>query len=195
MELHIPNLDELAQAHETFERREPRHRDYWLALEGVEKGFRSDNLSDVASSVAGLLKSWHREFYRWRPTRKTALETELRHLIMQHFQSIISFRGRSLSGLAQGDRATVLKLFSSFEEKLGPVGSAKALNLVAPSFFPLWDNAVAYGYGVVLAAHGYFLFMVLVKDQITRMSFPEGLEPLKTLDEYNYCKYTQGWIC
>jgi len=85
-------------------------------------------------------------------------------------------------------------LFSCFDQKLDQVGAAKALNLIAPKFFPLWDSAISYGYGVVGAPQGYFLFMVIVKDQVGRIAFPAGLDALKTLDEYNYCKYTKNWL-
>jgi hypothetical protein len=67
------------------------------------------------------------------------------------------------------DRPLVLALFAAFEQELGAVGTAKALNVLAPNFFSLWDNAIAYGYGVVIASHGYFLFMVVVKTDVAQI--------------------------
>jgi hypothetical protein len=119
---------------------------------------------------------------------------EVQQLITANLQTIQAFRVRSLATLIENDRPTVLALFTSFQQKLGLVGAAKSLNLLAPKFFPLWDNAISYGYGVVNAPHGYFLFMVVVKDQVARIKVPDGLEPLKILDEYNYCKYTKNWL-
>jgi hypothetical protein len=87
-----------------------------------------------------------------------------------------------------------LSLFASFEQKLGPVVTAKALSALAPNFFPLWDNPISYHYGVACEAHGYFLFMVIVKYQVGKIKLPDNLAPLKTLDEYNYCRYTKNWL-
>jgi hypothetical protein len=196
LEFIVPTTEELVHAHKIFEEREPRARDYWLARERTEEGLRESKTGNIAVAIARLLKSWNKDYYRFRPVEAESLVAELQQLIAGRLEILLAFHARSLTGLSDADRATVLELFSLFENKVGSVGAAKALNLLAPDFFPLWDNAIAYQYGVLSVAHGYFLFMVMAEHQVRNLAgkMPDGLALLKTLDEYNYCKYTKGWI-
>jgi hypothetical protein len=83
-----------------------------------------------------------------------------------------------------------------------PVGVAKALHLLAPSFFPLWDAAIAKAYGFSYGskpAQRYVAFMRASK--LTVASLWRTIEPLlddktplKVLDEYNFAKVTKRWI-
>lgn len=93
------------------------------------------------------------------------------------------------------------------EKKLimrSPVAVAKNLHLLAPRFFPLWDNKIAQKYGCSYnknPAEKYVLFCKKIKkfaekfkddEKIKRYEKEKSL--LKLIDEYNYSKYTQGWI-
>ena len=84
---------------------------------------------------------------------------------------------------------------------MGPVGTAKALHLLAPGLFPLWDRDIAKAYGLALGEAGsngkrYWRFMLIAKQQCLELSRqePSCKNPLKSIDEYNYCKYTKGWL-
>ena len=92
------------------------------------------------------------------------------------------------------------RLFGSFEDVLGPVGAVKALHLVAPRFFPLWDRRIAKAYGLPLKKRGknadrYFRFTVVTERQCEALSGEHSMEQnlLKILDGYNYCRYTKHW--
>jgi hypothetical protein len=68
-------------------------------------------------------------------------------------------------------------------------------------FFPLWDRAIAEAYGLALRQRGrnaerYCCFMRITKEQCKELGGEQtiGRNPLKAIDEYNYCKYTKGWI-
>ena len=81
------------------------------------------------------------------------------------------------------------------------MGAAKALHLLAPRFFPLWDRAIAKAYGLSLGKRGtnaerYCRFMEIVKEQGQNLGVnqPNGQNLLKAIDEYNYCKYSKGWM-
>lgn len=180
--------------HEMFQRKEPRYRDFWLAFDGVNKAFTANNLIDAATAVAAFLKSWNWEYYRFRPLKLAALEDDLLKLVTEHLERIHSFRPRSIATLEESERADVIHLLAAFEMKLGAVGMAKALSVLATDFFPLWDNAIASAYGVLVNPRGYLIFMGLVKSEIALVNLPESLVPIKTLDEYNYCKHTKHWI-
>lgn len=94
-------------------------------------------------------------------------------------------------------------VFAAFDEKLGPVGAAKALHLLAPRFFPLWDTKIAKEYlggGMKKAgknADRYLRFMELVQGQCERLPDARtlGRYQLRALDEFNYCRYTKNWRC
>ncbi len=84
-----------------------------------------------------------------------------------------------------------------------PVAVAKALHLLAPNFFPLWDDRIAKAYGCYYnndPAEKYVQFMKLMKEFVENIKdyidFSDYLNKtlLKLIDEYNYSKYTKGWI-
>lgn len=190
----VPTTAELAKFHEIFEQKESRHLDYWLAVKGVEKGLRTGDLKQVADSLATFLRSWNSNFYRFNPGKAPTLQDDLQHLITEYQRTLMTFRARSMTTLSETDRPTILGLFNAFEEILGPVGTAKTFNPLAPDFFPLWDNPISGKYGVQRNAQGYFLFMAVTKYQVGATTFPDGLWRLKTLDEFNYCNYTRHWL-
>jgi len=107
-------------------------------------------------------------------------------------------REATIENLPCGDRPRVVALFRSFEKVLGPVGAAKALHLLAPRLFPLWDGAIARKYRVGLKkagqnGEGYWAFMQICRRQCEALGAMDG-NPLKALDEYNYGKYTKEWF-
>jgi hypothetical protein len=77
---------------------------------------------------------------------------------------------------------------------------AKALHLLAPGFFPLWDEKIAKAYDCYHdndPAGKYMAFFLKTKVIV------EALAPqvnagektlLKLIDEYNYARYTKRWI-
>jgi hypothetical protein len=78
------------------------------------------------------------------------------------------------------------------------VGVAKTLHLLAPRFFPPWDNAIARRYGCAYAnqpARAYIRFCEAMRLRVVELT-GKGLPPrhvLKKLDEYNYVRYTKRW--
>ena len=83
-----------------------------------------------------------------------------------------------------------------------PVAVAKALHLLAPNFFPLWDDQIAKAYRCYYdnePAKEYIKFMKIIKEMSEKVK--EYVDPskcsktlLKLIDEYNYSKYTKNWI-
>lgn len=79
---------------------------------------------------------------------------------------------------------------------------AKALHLLAPAFFPLWDDKIARAYAchyTFKPAEKYIDFMAKNKHfaEVLRRQAIDGKghrSLLKLIDEYNYAKYTQKWI-
>jgi hypothetical protein len=121
------------------------------------------------------------------------------------------------------DEALEALAFSARKRKT-PVGAAKALHLLAPAYFPLWDQEIAKACGCnwhnsAQAATKYLGFMkqvqatiVSLERQFTTVGRPDDVaadQPLATflslragrpktmlklLDECFYAKYTKGWF-
>jgi len=84
-----------------------------------------------------------------------------------------------------------------------PVAVSKALHLLAPKFFPLWDDRIAKAYGCYYnndPAEKYIQFMKLMKKLVEVVRYYIDFQDLhnrtllKLIDEYNYSKYTKEWI-
>lgn len=154
----------------------------------------------VAEALAVLLQTWNKMFYQYRRFDHQHF-TDIERLISDHYPLLITFRQRSIESFGQEDESKVKQVFKAFEEILGPVGAAKCLHLLAPHFFPLWDRAIAEAYDLPLGERGrnadrYCRFMGIVQEQIQSLGGEQtiGRNPLKAIDEYNYCKHTKGWI-
>lgn len=95
-----------------------------------------------------------------------------------------------------------------------PVGAGKALHLLAPRMFLLWDNTIAWKYDCTLSgapgsAARYEKFIQKMETVLASLTEEQSLEDLedelnsrarfpkpilKYIDEYNYSRYTYGWI-
>jgi len=196
----FPAARDLQQAHFRFLDAEPRDLFYRAATELVDRALRGQASLTIAEAVAVLLQTWNRSYYQYRRFDGQHF-AEIDALIVKYQQLLVAFRARSIDSFCDEDEATVRSLFESFETVLGPIGAAKSLHLLAPRFFPLWDRAIATGYGLPLGRRGsngirYCRFMRIAKAQCESVGGEESLKhnPLKAIDEYNYCKYTKGWL-
>jgi hypothetical protein len=195
-----PTIQDIEAARQAFEANEPRDLFYRAATELVALALGGKTSLSVAEALAVLLQTWNKIFYRY--TRFDSRHfARIEGLIHDHHSILITFRQRSIQGLNQEDQSEVVRVFKAFEEVLGPVGAAKCLHLLAPCFFPLWDNAIAKAYGLPLRKKGrnaerYWRFMEIVKEQLQSLAREQAIggNPLKAIDEYNYCKHTKGWI-
>jgi len=91
----------------------------------------------------------------------------------------------------------------SGNERFTPVGTAKALHLLAPTYFPLWDKAIANAYGHDYykrdSAQEYSNFcnqMLDFRNRVIDLNLVESDDnPLKKIDEYNYVTFTKPeWL-
>jgi hypothetical protein len=163
--------------------------------------------SQMADALGVLLLVWNNAFYRYGLFDYGALEKVLR----ANMDGLNKFRKRDIESLNGKDEGPITALFGAFLEGLAiadgkskgsrsPVSVAKALHLLAPRFFPLWDDRIAKGYRCHYShdpSGKYIQFMKISK------AMAEGLRGkvdtrestlLKVIDEYNYSKFTKGWI-
>jgi len=196
----MPTIQDLNIARQVYREREPRDLFYRAATELVELALGGVGSLNVAESVAVLLQTWNKAFYRYRPFDEEHFR-QIEHLINKHEENLRQLRGRSIEDLGDQDREIVQAVFKAFEEVLDPVGAAKCLHLLAPRFLPLWDRAIAAGYGVPLGQIGtnagnYWIFLKRIKEKFDALGGEQviGENPLKAIDEYNYCRHRMGWI-
>ena len=195
-----PSKQDIEAARQAFETNEPRDLFYRAATELVTLALDGKISLSVAEALAVLLQTWNKMFYQYRRFDSKHF-ADIERLISDHHSMLTTFRQRSIESFNQEDEGKVTRVFKAFEEVLGPVGAAKCLHLLAPRFFPLWDRAIAEAYGLSLRQQGrnadrYCSLMRIVKGQVQSLNGEQTTRrnPLKAIDEYNYCKYTKGWI-
>jgi len=193
-------LEQLKAAHKAFVEHEPRDLFYKAAIELVRLVFEGKTKLTLAEALAVLLQTWNRAFYRYTPFDSRHFD-EIEGLLNRHRQVIEGFRLRTIESFSTEDKDPVSKVFSEFEELLGPVGAAKSLHLLAPEFFPLWDRAIAKACRCPLKKRGqnapsYCRFMEMMQEQVRNLGTGSDIDqnPLKILDEYYYCKFTKKWV-
>ena len=196
---HKISANALKKARKAFEANEPRNLFYRAATELVDLALQGTTSLTVAEALAVLLQTWNKAYYQYRKF-DTVHFTDIENLLSENKLLIARYRPRTIDQLDDADESMIENLFQSFERVLGPVGAAKALHLLAPSFFPLWDRAIAKAYDLELGRAGwngerYWQFLCISKRQCldVRRDNPHCHDPLKSIDEYNYCRYTKKW--
>ena len=199
--------DELELGAAAFDAHEARDSMYRVATFLVEHFWGKPK--DMADGLGVLLLTWNQAFYRYGPFDFEALE----RFLVKNMPTISGFRRRQISTFQPTDEPEILTLFGELLDALrirdkgpsaptSPVAASKALHLLAPSFFPLWDQEIAKAYGCSYSSQPavkYIKFMKIMK------SITSGFEPhlldghpgrsiLKLIDQYNYSKYTKAWV-
>jgi hypothetical protein len=184
-----PFAEVLVRVHEEYARNVPNN--YAVVVPRIAKAVSERDVPGIAEALAAWLRNINLQYYRFRPEKARTLRGELEPLLTVEVHSLSGFRERSLTTLDKADEPAVLRLFGAFRAKLGPVGAAKALHALAPTFFPMWDNEIARGYGVSTEG-GYFQFMLIAKQQLVGLpaDLIPGLSLVKAFDEYNYYKFS-----
>jgi len=203
--MNIPSCEEFLAGCKEFEKHEKRDAMYKVATFLVSYFWGKP--SDMADGLGVLLLTWNQAFYRYGIFDFDKLEG----CITENWREIENYRNRDLSSLSDIDEASLKEMFNKFLEALkidsgkkqgtkSPVAVAKALHLLAPNFFPLWDDKIARAYGCYYSkkpAEKYVLFCKITKtmvDKLRNCVSHQNKTIVKMIDEYNYSKYTQKWI-
>ena len=196
------------RGYRAFQRHEGRDSTYRTATFLVEHFWESPR--EMADSLGVLLLTWNQALYRYGIFDFDRLE----ECISSNLPLLREFRKSNILGYSTDDDRNIKHLFDEFSTALkiragtkkgtrSPVAVAKALHLVAPDFFPLWDHKIAKAYGYAYSYNPeekYLSFLRETREIVARLQSsvnPESLKKktfLKLIDEYNYAKYTKGWI-
>ena len=198
----MPTVAELKRAHRLYEQNEPRDVFYRVSIELLDMARNEKTTITPPEALSVLLQSWNARYYvsqhhgRFPREHFKGLEKLLKH----HEHALAAYRSRSIESLAAEDEETIEALFADFEALLGPVGAAKALHLLAPRFFPLWDRDIAINNDCRLGRAGtnasrYWRFMEFSRDDCVALGgeAKRGTDLLKQLDEFNFC-VARGWL-
>ncbi len=193
IDFHIPDCDEFRNGYEAYNR-EIRGTVYFEALSTISENW--GNPAAIAKGIQLLLLSWH-------PRYSNVNLDRLAECINSNLQILNEFRERNILSLKDSDNEAVEKLYHHFhdalarrgDEKKSDTSAGKALGLLSTHFFPLWDNEIYYKY---VRYRFYFDFMtkmkILAEHVKDYVPYPDDRSLLKRIDEYNYSKYTKGWI-
>jgi hypothetical protein len=110
--------------------------------------------AEIADGLGVLLLTWNNAHYRYGSFDFQLLEKTL----ADNQQLLASFRNRHIFSYAPADDPSITRFSASFWRRCGsararkkecasPVAVAKALHLLAPGYFPLWDLEIANAYG------------------------------------------------
>jgi len=203
------NIKEFWKGIEEFRRHEQRDAMYKVATRLVKDYWGKHE--EVTDGLGVLLLTWNQALYRYGMFDFSRLE----QFLCRRDKVLNAYRNRDILEWANSDDQAVVDIFNELLDALisigkdgvkrkSPVAVAKALHLLAPAFFPLWDIAIAKGYGCYWytpeAASGkYLLFSKKIADfcrylKQNNVQDKTGMTLLKIVDEYNYSKFTQGWI-
>jgi len=205
----MPTLAHLRKAREEFKKIEPRDFFYWsvtkLVAAVLDSKQKTAAVDELVRVLMMLLTTWNKNFYRFFEDRKPGMTleqhfAELENAISKHFKRLMAFRNQQLHTMAVIPYRDIRELFEDFSDVLGRVGAAKCLHLLAPGCLPLWDAAILKGYGLEKGqfrhrtdAERYIAFIDIAKCQINNLGNFSSVtdNPLKSLDEYNYCRFTK----
>jgi hypothetical protein len=197
----IPNRSQFRRYIHKFEDRERREPMYWVAEFLLTRFWGKP--TEMADGLGVLLLTWNQAFYRYGRFDFRLLK----RWIKRELATLRRFRRRDIATLCDGDASDIKRLFDGLlkatriaEKRLrgrkSPVAVAKALHLLAPRFFPLWDQAIARKYVRAFTkrpAEKYLEFCHRMKDfaKKTRGYVKHrGKSALKLIDEYNYARFT-----
>ena len=195
----LPALEQLERARTLFENYEPRDLFYRAATELVTLALEGKTTLSVAESLAVLLQTWNSQYYRFLSFNAEHFQA-LEAVVSSHRSTVVAYRPRSIMSFTTEEYQVISDVFTAFELVLGPVGAAKALHLLAPQFFPLWDRKIAKSYGISLDSAGqnsveYLRFMTIAVSQVAQLNCNDKYDGLlKRIDEFNYCRFTKGWL-
>ncbi len=146
-----PDYKDLLQGCVGYIKEEKRDAMYKLALRLVsEANWRPEEL---AEGLGVLLLTWNAAFY----TKYGSFDFDaLEFFLDEELQDLKSYSRRSILSYTRTDDENIERLFSRLMKAIEPtkrkgrtpVGTAKALHLLGPEFFSIWETAIAKSYGV-----------------------------------------------
>ena len=199
--LYIPSQEEFCKGFEAYNQKEKIGFVYFEALETVTTNWGDAEL--MARGVQRLIRSWNRFYANFSLL-------ELTRFLHDNIEALNAYKNRHILDLSEPDDDDISRLFQGLRYALrreadgafSAVSVAKAFGILAPNFLPIWDSTIADRYNCWYfsdtAESPYVRFchkMKLLSERVQHyVPYPDDRALLKRIDEYNYAKYTKGWI-
>ena len=138
----LQGLEGQCQAYESDEGGYDRY--YAPSCSLVTFGIQNERWDCICGGTSLLVYAWNAPFYR-KPFDYASLEAALR----TYWTPLMAFRERVLSLLNSNDQMEIERIFNTLTIALSSgraraqVSAAKALHVIAPNFFPMWDSSIA----------------------------------------------------
>jgi len=185
---------------EAFQR-EPRAFCYDLAMTLVAQA-KADNTQswytniNTVRAILLLLFCWN---FAARKTKKLT-EESTRRLLERNQDYLRPLHDVSLTTFTATTEPLIRKVFTSFCRLFGQTGATKALSLINPSLFVMWDTRIRdrlrkeliRGIDNGQDAEQYLRFLRRIRDYSAQYGFQQRLAPgailAKKIDEYHYVR-------
>ena len=205
--------DILERAHSIYLEEEPRDAMYRISTKLIDNYWDSD--FEVSNALGVLLLTWNSAFYRYG----SLVYDQIEQSIKQNRAKLYGYRKREIFSLSESEYDDIKATYNDFlcslksvgkkrtrvAEKVSysPVSVGKALHLLCPNFFPLWDNKIAKAYGCqwhssTISFQEYWKFINISRKQSVELGEisqkPLSLNDvgeLKLIDEYNCIRFTK----
>ena len=203
--MYTPSLHEFEKGYRAFQQHEKQAGMYKKASFVIDYFWGRPR--EMADSLGVLLLTWNQAFYRYGLFDFDALE----QCISQNYTLLDGYRKRNILSYSSADDESIGSLFEQFLSALeicegkkarakSPVAAAKGLHLLAPGFFPVWDDRIARRYDCHYASDPkgkYLVFTAKIKQVAEKLGSIDtqatGKTLIKLINEYNYAKYTKAW--
>jgi hypothetical protein len=157
----------------------------------------------MADAIWPWLRNWHSKFYSYGDGDPKNIASAIK----QKIKLLDGLRDRTIDTLSPADDPIIRGLFWSFTIATGrtnkkgvqgtPVGAAKVLHSLSPSFLPLWDDSISDYYDCERDGEGfgYTKFCRIAKQPAKvvepYVNKPDDQTVLKRIDEFLYAKLQQ----
>jgi hypothetical protein len=192
----FPTVRELKAAHKEFLEYEPRQIFYDIPTPMVRDALLNFNVAHLADALNVLLFTWNHYYFVKHPWSPHYIGS-LKDLLRIQKNQIRNYSGKKIEELptdfeGSSEASGIENIFTEFNRVVGRVGAAKALHLLAPDLFPLWDNRIAKNYKLWnLSPKDYRKFICYRQTQCSRLRGTVG-NPLKFLDEWDYMRVAKS---
>ena len=189
---------------------------YRVSMRLIEQNWKND--AEISEALGVLLLTWNSAFYRYGTLNFDLIQ----EAISKYKSRLYKLRQRSIVTYCEDERGEIEEIYGLFlialkntgkignknegQETYSPVSVAKALHLLCPNFFPLWDDKIAIGYGCkwynsILSFDKYWKFIGITSSQVNKLESERKVEDhedlpstVKLIDEYNYIHFTKRKI-
>lgn len=149
----LKNPDYLIEGCRKFIERERRDSIYVAALSYAQQN--KDSIPRQALAAEALLLSWNEAYYRGRKGARWHLiplvNGDLQEAFQANSSALEALRETELGKLTTKDLESIREVFRTVASKqsIGLTGASKALNVVVPDVFVMWDTGIREAYHVL----------------------------------------------